>query len=89
MTTATIISVGDLVLSAVDTADFYLARAVDCIDARFGEGYAQKHPELIGAFMHAAAQDLHTAIHRVLLQDLQNGLHAVHDSLESIWAALP
>jgi hypothetical protein len=37
------------------TADDYLHQAVVCINDWLGEGYAQSHPELIGAFLLASA----------------------------------
>jgi hypothetical protein len=44
------------------TAADYMAEAVRNIDLHFGDGYAEKHPELVGAFMQTAAIDLGTAI---------------------------
>jgi hypothetical protein len=44
------------------TADTYMQEAVIYIDAKFGEGYAEQHPELIGAFMQTSALDLGAAI---------------------------
>ncbi|EHI3194102.1 hypothetical protein J9Z47_001758 [Salmonella enterica] len=34
-----------------------MERATDEINRLFGDGYAEKHPELIIAFMHTAATD--------------------------------
>ena len=51
-----------LLRQAPMTADEYLHSAIDCIDERLGKGYAKQHPELIGAFMQAAAIDLGTAV---------------------------
>lgn len=42
---------------AARTASFWLSKAVKEIDGTFGEGYAEKHPELIGHFLQAAALD--------------------------------
>ena len=38
-------------------AEYYMSRAIESIDKKFGEGYAEKHPELIGAFMKASAKE--------------------------------
>jgi hypothetical protein len=46
-----------LMAQATDTAHVYMFRAVESIDRKFGEGYAEKHPELVGAFMQTAALD--------------------------------
>lgn len=39
------------------TASKYLNEAILEINARLGHGYAEKHPELIAAFMRTAASD--------------------------------
>jgi hypothetical protein len=39
------------------TAETYLIDGVAAIDKFFGKGFAKEHPELIGAFMQAAATD--------------------------------
>jgi hypothetical protein len=43
------------------TADEYMMHAITNIDDRLGQGYAKAHPELIGAFIQAAAIDMGTA----------------------------
>jgi len=50
-----------LMKHATDTANDYMMAAIRCIDAHFGNGYAQSHPELIAAFMMTAAKDYQTA----------------------------
>jgi hypothetical protein len=50
-----------LIRQASMTADEYLMKAITNIDARLGQGYAKAHPELIAAFMQAAAIDMGTA----------------------------
>jgi hypothetical protein len=42
----------------------YFNDATDMIDQRFGDGYAKKHPELIGALMQTAALDFMAVIIR-------------------------
>jgi hypothetical protein len=44
------------------TADEYMRIAIECIDHRFDKGYAAKHPELVGAFIQAAAMDMGAAV---------------------------
>jgi hypothetical protein len=39
------------------TAQTYLYKGVEAIDAEFGEGYARANPGLVGAFMQTAAAD--------------------------------
>jgi hypothetical protein len=36
------------------TAHTYFHEAIEYIDKAFGEGYAEAHPELVGAFMRTA-----------------------------------
>ncbi len=38
-------------------ASYFLSRAIESIDGQFGAGYSKQHPELVGAFMNAAAKD--------------------------------
>lgn len=47
---------------SLDTAKTYMREAISCIDAAFGDGYAAKHPELVGSFMTTAATDFQTMI---------------------------
>ena len=51
-----------LMRQASMTAHTYISEAIDRIDVELGEGYAAKHPELIGVFMQVCAQDYHTAV---------------------------
>jgi hypothetical protein len=51
-----------LMQQASMTAHDYLLAAVRDIDAILGDGYAAKHPELIGAFMQTAALDFAAGI---------------------------
>jgi hypothetical protein len=47
----------NLLEQASSTADKYFHEAIRSIDGYFGEGYAQKHPALIGTFMEVACAD--------------------------------
>lgn len=51
-----------LLRQASMTADTYLAAAIRDINTRLGEGYAQKHPELVAAFIDVCAKDFGTAV---------------------------
>lgn len=77
-----------LVRQASATADEYLRDAIRCIDARLGEGYAQKNPVLVGAFMGAAAQDYASAIGAAVRQDGDMCLNAIADSLDRLAGAV-
>lgn len=73
---------------ACDTARHYLIHAVSAIDARLGEGYAAKHPELINGFMQAAALDYQaSSFHQALGfvgGDLSYGLDNIAAALGNI-----
>jgi hypothetical protein len=43
---------------AGSTVSTYLAEAIEAIDRHFGEGYAEKHPGLVGAFIVACTNDV-------------------------------
>jgi hypothetical protein len=65
----------DLMRQASYTADTYLGEAIKSIDGRLGAGYACNHPELIGAFMQAAALDYQASF-------LHNALQAIATSID-------
>ena len=49
-----------LMRQAVMTSAEYMSGAIREIDAKFGEGYAKKHPELVAAFINSCAMDYAT-----------------------------
>jgi hypothetical protein len=71
----------DLMLQARDTATQYFNQAVRIIDEKFGEGYAEAHPELIVGFMRTASADFHTAV-------LHFGLESIADSIGNQGSAI-
>ena len=61
------------------TADYFRA-AIGTIDQEFGEGYAKKHPELIGALVQAASKDLHTtSLVQAIQHEMANLVSAVNN----------
>ena len=63
---------------APGTANDYLSAAVRSIDNIFDEeGYAKKHPELVGKMIEVAARDFHTAC-------LSIGFQKIRESIESL-----
>lgn len=64
----------DLMKQASDTANEYMLAAIRMIDRKFGDNYANLHPELIAAFMQAAATDYQTS-------QLQRSLEGIMDAL--------
>lgn len=51
----------ELMRQASDAADAYLSRAAGDIDTTFGEGFAQRNPALVAAYMQTAAADFSAA----------------------------
>lgn len=73
---------GFLMKQAADTAGSYMARARAAIDESFGEGYAAAHPELVGAFMQAAAADFQATW-------IGQRLEALEEAVRDVVADLP
>lgn len=55
-------TVETLLKQALMTAHVYLCEAIKSIDQKMGDGYAKLHPELIAAYMAAAASDFNTSV---------------------------
>lgn len=53
---------GNLLRQASMTVNTYLIEGIKSIDEQFGEGYAEKHPELLCAFIKACAIDFNTSM---------------------------
>lgn len=73
---------GFLMKQAADTAGSYMARARAAIDESLGEGYAAAHPELVGAFMQAAAADFQAMW-------IGQRLEALEEAVRDVVADLP
>ncbi|AZM96085.1 hypothetical protein [Vreelandella venusta] len=81
-----------LMRQAPQTAYTYLVDCSRYLDEHFGEGYAEKHPELLAAMIRASAQDFHTSCVCSVMQDqevaLRESLDEVSDSLDKAVAAI-
>jgi hypothetical protein len=51
------------------TADTYLQAAIVSIDDRMGEGASKKYPQIVAALIQASAQDFHTSMMLLGMQD--------------------
>ena len=71
-----------LLRQAPMTAEHYMLEAADSIDRRFGRGYAEKHPELIAAFMQTSAIDFATATLSFAINDLGDRIGEVGAVIE-------
>jgi hypothetical protein len=63
-----------LVGQAPDTAGQYLRAAIRQIDAELGEGYAAKNPQLIAAFIKAAAMDFTSSCSIIAAQEVSESI---------------
>jgi hypothetical protein len=70
---------------AFDTVIGYFRASVDEVEKRFGQGTAQKHPQLIAAMIAAMAQDFHSSAVAKTLQDMPD---AIAESLGAIGGSL-
>lgn len=69
-----------LLKQAPMTAHSFMVNARNDIDEMFGDGYAAAHPELMAAYMNAAAVDLHGAtLGKVLPAALESIADAIRD----------
>jgi|HubBroStandDraft_6_1064221.scaffolds.fasta_scaffold1012246_1 hypothetical protein len=59
------------------TAHDYMLNAKSDIDEMFGPGYAAKHPELVGAYMQAAAADYAAWVQLDRLEAIASALRAL------------
>lgn len=68
----------DLMKQAMMTAHDYMVHAIHDIDEKLGSGYAQAHPELVAAYMQAAALDFMATF----------GLQGIAERIDSLSGAL-
>ncbi len=59
-----------LLRQAPMTAKTYLIEAIKAIDQALGDGYAEKHPALVSAFIQTCAMDFATAVLASVAQDI-------------------
>lgn len=71
------ISYHEAMQQASQTVDDYLMEAIVFIDKHLGDGYAAKHPELLGLCVVATAVDFHTTT-------MTNVLFEIKDAIKTI-----
>lgn len=74
-----------LMEQAPETVELYMFAAVAKIDKVFGAGYAKQHPELVGAFIQAAAIDYKASSDGKVIGE---ALNDIAESLNSVSAAI-
>lgn len=62
-------SYSELQQQSLEEATFYMTSAIRLINKELGELYAEKHPEILGAFMETAAI---ANLESILLNKLEN-----------------
>jgi hypothetical protein len=78
-----------LMRQAGTAAGIYLCDAIKFIDREFGEGYAAKHPDLVGKFMETCARDYAATSFDVALGSAASGMaETVAQALGEVAAAL-
>ena len=78
----------ELMQQAADTSHLYMNRAVKDIDERFGEGFSEKNPILVGLMTVASAIDYHTTMSAAIMQDTHIVLTEITRSLDKVAEAV-
>jgi hypothetical protein len=67
------------------TASTYLAEAIDAIDSKFGEGYAEDHPQLTGAFIQTCALDFAAGILASRMSELTEQIASLPNDIDTFF----
>jgi hypothetical protein len=73
------ISFNELLAQSHATADSHLAHAIESVDKHFGAGYAKQWPNVVIAFMNAAASDFQTSAKLKVAESIAAELIAAFD----------
>lgn len=60
-------------------ASTHFHQVIESIDSEFGKGYAKEHPELIGAYMNAAATEHQAVVIGKCIQELAEEIEKAGD----------
>jgi hypothetical protein len=77
-------SIETLFRQAPMTAHTYMSEAIAKLDEHFGEGYAQAHSELVGAFMITCALDYQAGEIERLAHAIEGAAASLSDSIERL-----
>jgi hypothetical protein len=75
-----------LMRQASMTAHDYMMNAKHDVDEIFGEGYAKQHPELVGAYMQAAAANFAATFQGDRLEEIAGHLEAIFNVVGGVAA---
>jgi hypothetical protein len=82
-------SLDTLFEQASSTAATYLANAQHSINRRFGDGYAEEHPELVAKFIEVAGRDFNESVRlKILEEEFAAFRELLSDSVDQIVEAL-
>ena len=59
---------------AANTPWVYMDKAEEAIDAKFGEGYAKKNPELVGTYMQVAGHEFIASVLTIALWEVAESI---------------
>lgn len=79
-----ILDATELARDCLSTADEYMRMAINNIDKRLGEGYAEKHPELVAAYMTTTALDYQAAATLIASQNVRDALDAICSAIDDV-----
>ena len=74
-----------LMRQAPQTVETYLMEGVNIINRQYGSQYAERHPELVAAFIQACAMDFGTAI---LAKAIENHSEILSESTDAVAKAV-
>lgn len=83
------LSLESLMRQATVTADTYLFAAIEAVEKRMGEGAAERFPQIVAAFVQAAAQDyLAGVVASRMVPAFEDVADAVRDAGDAVKAGL-
>lgn len=68
------------VFQAGSTIQTYFSQAVSMIDAKFGDSYAERHPELVAEFVRSQTMDFNSLALVAVLYEIRDALEARSDT---------
>lgn len=77
-----------LMEDAPSTINYYLRNVIEDLDNRWGEGYAEKHPELVGALVYSCTLDYQANIQQKAISELNTKIEEGADQLACVFEIL-
>lgn len=83
------LSFSELSDKATEEIKFYCEQSIHHIDTLFGDGYAKKHPELIGRLAQACATEFATSATGKIMQQFNDPLGSIAAAINRIADYMP